>query len=301
MPTSRILHSIAFVVGTCMFGACDRNPAPASTGSTAPPAGQAEAKRLAMADAALNAVPDVVFFKDVDGVYLGGNRAWLALIGKPDAGPASMVGKTDFDLFPEEVAKGFRDMDRAMLSERRTTRNDEWVTYPDGARVLLETIKTPFVDGDGTLIGVLGVSRDVTAREAIDRDGVTAATGAWYAALNSVFAGDSRPMKEIWSHGDDVVYMGPAGDYLVGWKSIEGAWDTQTAQKLGGRVVPERVNTIVGRDLALVNCIETGENEVDGEVRKVEIRSSTVFRKENGAWKAVEHQTDRLAYVKTSD
>jgi PAS domain S-box-containing protein len=296
MYTARVLNSISLGMGLCLLSACDQTSVSEQSGGSA---AHSEEQRLKMSNAALNAIPDVVFFKDVDGVYLGGNRAWLELIGKSDIGSEGMLGKTDFDLFPEEVAEGFREMDRAMLSQGRTTRNDEWVTYPDGTRVLLETVKTPFVDEHGELLGVLGISRDVTHREAVDSAGVAVATDAWYEALNAVFEGDSQPMKDIWSHGEDVVYMGPAGDYLIGWEAVEKAWDIQTAQNLGGRVSPTRVNMIVGKDMALINCIEIGENQVDGETKTVEIRSSTTFRKEEGAWKAVEHQTDLLAHVES--
>ncbi|MCX7057486.1 MAG: hypothetical protein NTZ79_09905 [Proteobacteria bacterium] len=49
-----------------------------------------------------------------------------------------------------------------------------------------------------------------------------------------------------------------------------------------------------GRCLA---CIESGENTVNGKTESVSIRSSTVFRKEGGAWKVIAHQTDRLDYM----
>ena len=72
-----------------------------------------------------------------------------------------MLGKTDFDLFPEDVATGFREKDKEMLSQRRTQRNDEWVTYPDGHRVLLETVKTPLYDGDGAQCPMTGFTSPV--------------------------------------------------------------------------------------------------------------------------------------------
>jgi ketosteroid isomerase-like protein len=152
----------------------------------------------------------------------------------------------------------------------------------------------------GISLCILGACNQPQISAEPDTAGVAAATDAWYEALNAVFEGNSQPMKQIWSHGEDVVYMGPAGEYLIGWKAVEGAWDAQTAQRLGGRVLPERVNMIVGKDMALINCIEIGENQVGGETMTVEIRSSTTFRKEEGAWKAVEHQTDLLPHVNTS-
>ncbi|MFM1902678.1 MAG: hypothetical protein RLZZ440_578, partial [Planctomycetota bacterium] len=119
----------------------------------------------------------------------------------------------------------------------------------------------------------------------------------FYRALNVMFTGDGEPMKDAWSHADDISYMGPGGNYLVGWKTIEKEWDEQTARKLGGRITPIDVHTIEAGDLAVINCIESGENEVNGKPQTVKIRSSTVFRKEAGVWKVVGHQTDKLPYL----
>ncbi|MSR09363.1 MAG: DUF4440 domain-containing protein [Gammaproteobacteria bacterium] len=98
---------------------------------------------------------------------------------------------------------------------------------------------------------------------------VEAAVDNFYAALNVMFTGDGKPVKDAWSHADDVTYMGPGGDYLIGWKQVEKEWDKQAAAKLGGKVEP------------------------------VKLRSSTIFRKENAAWKVVAHQTDLLGYMST--
>ena len=131
----------------------------------------------------------------------------------------------------------------------------------------------------------------------IDRQAVTAPTVNFYAALNAMFTGDGQPMKDAWSHAEDITYMGPDGVYLVGWKAIEPEWNAQAAKKLGGRVTPQQLHTVVGADLAAINCIESGENIVNGKKEIVRLRSSTLFRKENGAWKVIGHQTDLLGYM----
>ncbi len=126
---------------------------------------------------------------------------------------------------------------------------------------------------------------------------VIAATDNFYRALNIMFTGDGQPMKDAWSKSKDITYMGPSGRYLVGWDAIEKEWNAQTASKLGGKVTAEQVNTIVGSDLALINCIEKGVNVVNGKTETVQLRSSTVFRQEQGVWKVIAHQTDLLGYM----
>ncbi|MDD3884677.1 MAG: nuclear transport factor 2 family protein [Gallionella sp.] len=126
---------------------------------------------------------------------------------------------------------------------------------------------------------------------------ITDITSDFYAALNILFIGDAQPMKNVWSHADDISYMGPDGLYLIGWGKIEAMWNEVAAMKLGGRVLPKQLHTVIGGDLALITCVESGENVVDGEAEEVGIRSSTVFRNEGGAWKVIAHQTDLLRYM----
>jgi PAS domain S-box-containing protein len=109
----------------------------------------------------LDSIPDIIFFKDVNGVYLGCNPPFATLVDRPrDA----IVGRTDFDLFDAEIARAFRANDRLMMDQSAARRNEEWITYPDGRRTLIETLKTPYRGPDGALIGILGISRDITER-----------------------------------------------------------------------------------------------------------------------------------------
>ncbi len=126
---------------------------------------------------------------------------------------------------------------------------------------------------------------------------VAAAVSGFYEALNVLFTGDAEPMKNAWSHTNEISYMGPDGLYLLGWEKIEAMWEQVGALKLGGSVSPRQLNTVVGTDMALITCVESGENEVDSHAEQVSIRSSTVFRKEGAAWKVIAHQTDLLSYL----
>ena len=53
-----------------------------------------------------------------------------------------------------------------MLEAGESRRNEEWVTYPDGRRALLDTLKTPFYGPDGENLGLVGISRDITEQQA---------------------------------------------------------------------------------------------------------------------------------------
>lgn len=127
---------------------------------------------------------------------------------------------------------------------------------------------------------------------------VKSAAAGFYAALNKMFAGDLDPMKEVWSHADDVTYMGPGGGFQVGWDQVLKSWEAQAAMKLGGKVEAANMRITVGQDMAVVSNYENGENaNARGEPQKVSIRATNVFRKEGGKWKMIGHHTDLLPYL----
>ncbi|HWQ67389.1 MAG TPA: PAS domain S-box protein [Methanospirillum sp.] len=114
----------------------------------------------------IHAIPDLVWLKDRDGVYLACNTMFERFIGAKEG---DLIGKSDYDFFEKEVAASFREYDRRAIDASRSLVNEEWITFADdGHRSLLETIKTPLFDTQGTLIGVLGIGRDITARKSIE-------------------------------------------------------------------------------------------------------------------------------------
>ncbi|MEO6846053.1 MAG: nuclear transport factor 2 family protein [Chthoniobacterales bacterium] len=130
-----------------------------------------------------------------------------------------------------------------------------------------------------------------------DLQGVKAANAQFYSALNAMFAGNAVPMTNVWSHANDVAYLGPDGVFLVGWKPILADWKSQAAKKLGGKVTATNIHIITGKDLAVVQDIERGVNYSHGKPQVVSIRATNVFRLEDGKWKMVGHHTDKLPYL----
>jgi ketosteroid isomerase-like protein len=136
------------------------------------------------------------------------------------------------------------------------------------------------------------------AAPATDSQAVEQAAAQFYAGLNAMFTGDAGPMQEIWSHADDVTYMGPGGGITVGWNQVRQAWDAQAGLKLGGNVEPTDTHVTVGDGLAFTQCLERGSNlNADGNTVQVSIRATNVFRKENGQWKMIGHHTDLLPFL----
>ncbi len=110
----------------------------------------------------INTIPDLIWLKDSKGVYLACNQLFERFLGQPSK---NIIGKTDYDFFEKELAEFFRGHDRNAIHAGTPTVNEEWITYSDdGHRALLETIKTPMYNSDGTLLGVLGIGHDITER-----------------------------------------------------------------------------------------------------------------------------------------
>lgn len=108
----------------------------------------------------LDSMPDIIFFKDIEGRYLGCNPHFIEFVGRSKA---EIIGKTDYELFDKAIADAFRENDRRMLELNKPRHNEEWITYPDGRQILIDTLKTPYMGPDGEQIGLLGISRDITA------------------------------------------------------------------------------------------------------------------------------------------
>ena len=107
-------------------------------------------------------LPDLVWLKDSEGIYLVCNPRFEELYG---AAESEIIGKTDYDFVDKELADFFRDKDHKAAAAGKPTINEEWLTFAaNGYHGLFETIKTPMFNTDGTLLGVLGVSRDISER-----------------------------------------------------------------------------------------------------------------------------------------
>ena len=119
-------------------------------------------KQSGLITSLLDSIPDIIFFKDTDGVYLGCNPPFAEFVGKPKN---KIIGRTDYDLFGKEIGDFFRYHDNEMLKQKLPRNNEEWITYPDGRKILIDTLKTPYWGADGNLIGILGISRDITVRK----------------------------------------------------------------------------------------------------------------------------------------
>ncbi|GAB1394435.1 hypothetical protein MASR1M60_25990 [Rhodocyclaceae bacterium] len=108
----------------------------------------------------IRTIPDLVWLKDPEGVYLSCNPRFERLYG---ASQDNIVGKTDDDFVGKELADFFRAHDRQAMAKGAPSTNQQWLTFADdGHRELTETTKTPMFDANGRCVGVLGIGHDIT-------------------------------------------------------------------------------------------------------------------------------------------
>ena len=113
----------------------------------------------------IDAIPDLVWLKVAEGVYLDCNARFERFFG---ASKGAILGKTDYDFVSRELADFFREHDHLAMAAGHPTVNEEEITFADdGHREFIETIKTPIRGPDGKPVGVLGIGRDITERKGV--------------------------------------------------------------------------------------------------------------------------------------
>ncbi len=107
-------------------------------------------------------LPDDIYVKDCDGRLLVANKVLAHHLGEKT--PDALAGKTDFDYFPRERAEEFLASEQEIFRSGQPMVNQETArANPDGSVTWLSTTKVPFRETGGKIVGLVGVTRDITA------------------------------------------------------------------------------------------------------------------------------------------
>ena len=114
-------------------------------------------------------IPDRIYAMDLQGRKMLSNTAdWKASGGKT---MEDVIGKTDFDTYPPELAEEFWQLDRAVIDSGRPIINYEEPGLDfEGNPVSILTTKIPLRDDAGKVIGLVGVGRDITERKQVEEE-----------------------------------------------------------------------------------------------------------------------------------
>lgn len=112
-------------------------------------------------DGLMTAVPDDIYFKDTEGRYIRINQAKADRSGLP--APEDAVGMSDFDFFQHEHAQASREEEVELMNAGKPLVDlEERLVWPDGHESWVSATKVPLRNREGTIIGTLGISRDIT-------------------------------------------------------------------------------------------------------------------------------------------
>jgi two-component system NtrC family sensor kinase len=112
-------------------------------------------------------LPERIYVKDLEGKYVLDNAAHLEHLGFTD--PSQLVGKTTRDVFPPQVAEQFEQDDHAVIESGKPLIDREELSRHEDGHVWLLTTKVPLSDGKGGVRGLVGMSRDITARKRAEK------------------------------------------------------------------------------------------------------------------------------------
>lgn len=193
----------------------------------------------------VDAIPDLIFYKDRNGVYLGCNRSFVdRAVGLSEAG---IIGKTNFDLFTDKALNEFfgqKDMEVICSGETRIY--DEKIMLVDKTVIDVETVKTPFYDERGQVAGLIGIARDITARRSIE-DRLRESEERYSAIINSA------PEIVLIHKKGKLVFINDAGVKAVGYQrselmniNIMDFLTDSSKQKFNGIMVSKESNEPIG-------------------------------------------------------
>lgn len=107
----------------------------------------------------LDSIPDLISYKSPELIYAGCNKAFENFFAIPEK---NLIGQVDESVFKPELAHSSRNKETKVLANTTPLHYEEWASRSDGSRVLFDTLKTPYYGPGGEIIGIIGISRDIT-------------------------------------------------------------------------------------------------------------------------------------------
>ncbi len=127
----------------------------------------AETNSLRLLRTLMDTIPCPIYYKDVDGRYLGFNKAYESFVGLAQE---RMIGRTSRDLWPKDLAETYEQQDRALREHPGTQIYEGAFLYADGNRRDVIFHKSTFLSEHGSVAGSVGVIFDITERKAAEQE-----------------------------------------------------------------------------------------------------------------------------------
>jgi PAS domain S-box-containing protein len=216
----------------------------------------------------IDMIPDHVFVRDRIGRHVINNKAQLDQLRASTL--EETIGKTDLDFYPPETAQRFKAVnDKVMSSGEPLIAAEEMGPGPDGLARWWSTTKVPLMDADGQVIGLVGISRDITEHRSVTQKIIEQAA-MLDQAHDAIF---------LLTLDGRIAYLNAAAEQMLGWSAKE------AIGKLNTEIVPpeDRVQMAVASRETLEKGSWHGEfrlhhrsgRELFADVRRTLIRDDT--------------------------
>lgn len=223
----------------------------------------------------INAIPDRIYYKDSEGVYIGSNKAFNDYIG---LSKAQMSGKTDADLLTPEQAKANRAIEKEILLVGLSKHSEDVIADINGVEKIFDTVHTAFKKDDGETLGFIQISRDITElrnkeiqlRRSQRMDALGKLTGGIahdYNNLLGVIIGYSELLslslkdENLKMFSDEIMKAGERGSRLT--KKL---LSFTKSQNISASAV--NINDILQADLSMIQQTLTARIEIDLDLDK---------------------------------
>ncbi|MDB4539244.1 SpoIIE family protein phosphatase [Saprospiraceae bacterium] len=212
-------------------------------------------KKSLLLNSMINSIPDLIFYKDINNKYLGGNIAFGKQIGKSID---SIIGKTDLEFMPVEEGNKFLEIDKKLLESKNPKPHsyENEVFDENKNPQIYETLKTPFFSENNELLGLIGISRDITDRKEYEKK--ILASENRFRSINStatdgIVSVNKEGIIESWNRSAELIFGYTENDAIG--KSLD-------------IIIPEKYRDAHGKGFSRV--LNGGEKKIIGNLVELE-------------------------------
>lgn len=119
-------------------------------------------EQAALMTSLVDSSPDLIFYRNKEGIFSGCNTAFEELLNKTEE---ELIGLSLDEVYSPELAERIREVDNKIVETQEPIIYEQWMTHPDGRKILYEFKKVPFFNQQGDLVGLLAFGRDITERK----------------------------------------------------------------------------------------------------------------------------------------
>ncbi len=192
----------------------------------------------------LSTIPDLIWLKDKNGVYITCNPEFEKYFGKKHS---EIIGKTDYDITSVEVSNFYKKRDLIAMQAKKTVINEEWITHNiSKEKTLLEISKKALIDQDGNMIGILGIGHNITKRKEKEEE------------LKRL-TNEQNVLLSLFDKGDTVLFK---------WKNDEN-WSTDYVSSNIEKLFGYKKEEFLSNKINYIACIH--KDDLDTVVKEVEV------------------------------